>query len=223
MSEKFDGAKGSDESGDEDSSSNQSLKLRLPPLEINPNENQLQYGYALWYSRRSVGKQTDRRYAENLKLIGRFGSVEQFWSLYSHLVRPSELMAYSDFHLFKHGIKPMWEDSANKYGGKWAVTLRKGSVDRCWENLVLAMLGEQFMVGEEICGAVVSIRYQEDKICVWNKTSSDVATTARIRDTLRRILNLPTDVLMDYKPHNERLKYATIKSQSDGGVVKADY
>ena len=24
------------------------------------------------------------------------------------------------------------------------------------------MLGEQFMVGEEICGAVVSIRFQED-------------------------------------------------------------
>ena len=31
---------------------------------------------------------------------------------------------------------------------------------RCWENLVLAMLGEQFMVGEEICGAVVSVRFQ---------------------------------------------------------------
>jgi len=38
--------------------------------------------------------------------------------------------------------------------------LRKGLASRCWENLVLAMLGEQFMVGEEICGAVVSIRYQ---------------------------------------------------------------
>ena len=36
------------------------------------------------------------------------------------------------------------------------------------------MLGEQFMVGEEICGAVVSIRFQEDilrsdeaKICLF--------------------------------------------------------
>ncbi|XP_063984716.1 eukaryotic translation initiation factor 4E type 2 [Diachasmimorpha longicaudata] len=218
MSEKFDGAKGSDGSGDEELA----LKLRLPPLEINPNDNQLQYSYDLWYSKRSLGKQSDRRYAENLKFIGRFGSVEQFWGLYSHLVRPSELLASSDFHLFKNGIKPMWEDSANRQGGKWAVTLRKGLVDRCWENLVLAMLGEQFMVGEEICGAVVSIRFQEDKICVWNKTSSDVATTARIRDTLRRVLHLPADVLMDYKPHVERLKYAVIKSQSEG-VVKPTY
>lgn len=42
--------------------------------------------------------------------------------------------------------------------------LRKGLVSRCWENLILAMLGEQFMVGEEICGAVVSIRFQVNKL-----------------------------------------------------------
>jgi len=48
----------------------------------------------------------------------------------------------------------------NRYGGKWIVRLRKGLASRCWENLVLAMLGEQFMVGEEICGAVVSVRFQ---------------------------------------------------------------
>lgn len=39
-------------------------------------------------------------------------------------------------------------------------------MSRCWENLILAMLGEQFMVGEEICGAVVSIRFQVRKINV---------------------------------------------------------
>ena len=44
--------------------------------------------------------------------------------------------------------------------GKWIVRLRKGLASRCWENLIMAMLGEQFMVGEEVCGAVVSIRYQ---------------------------------------------------------------
>lgn len=52
------------------------------------------------------------------------------------------------------------QDEANQKGGKWIVRLRKGLVSRCWENLVLAILGEQFMVGEEICGAVVSIRFQ---------------------------------------------------------------
>ncbi|GLH11750.1 CG8277-PA [Gryllus bimaculatus] len=100
----------------------------------------------------------------------------------------------------------MWEDTANQRGGKWIVRLRKGLASRCWENLVLAMLGEQFMVGEEICGAVVSIRFQEDIISVWNKTAQDAGTTARIRDTLRRVLNLPPNTILEYKTHIDSLK-----------------
>lgn len=47
--------------------------------------------------------------------------------------------------------------------------LRKGLVSRCWENLILAILGEQFMVGEEICGAVVSIRFQVgERLCLFS-------------------------------------------------------
>ena len=40
------------------------------------------------------------------------------------------------------------------------IRLKKGLASRCWENLILAMLGEQFVVGDEICGAVISIRFQ---------------------------------------------------------------
>lgn len=38
-----------------------------------------------------------------------FLQVEQFWKFYSHMVRPGDLTGHSDFHLFKEGIKPMWE------------------------------------------------------------------------------------------------------------------
>lgn len=54
----------------------------------------------------------------------------------------------------------MWEDEANVKGGKWMIRLKKGLISRCWENLILAVLGEQFIVGNEICGAVASMRYQ---------------------------------------------------------------
>ncbi|XP_012060471.1 PREDICTED: eukaryotic translation initiation factor 4E type 2 [Atta cephalotes] len=212
MSNKFEityRLKATEDSGDEESQSKDNQKAEkspLPSIEISPNEHKLQYAYALWYSRRSPGKTNIQSYDQNLKLVGRFASVEQFWGLYSHLVRPSDLTTHTDFHLFKVGIKPMWEDEANQKGGKWIVRLRKGLVSRCWENLILAILGEQFMVGEEICGAVVSIRFQEDIICVWNKTASDVTITARIRDTLRRVLHLPPTATMEYKTHNDSLK-----------------
>lgn len=72
--------------------------------------NKLEYEYCLWYSHRSPGKQASvQNYDQNLKPVARFSTVEQFWALYTHLVRPSELSSQSDFHVFKMGIKPMWE------------------------------------------------------------------------------------------------------------------
>jgi len=43
--------------------------------------------------------------------------------------------------MFKKGIKPVWEDSANCKGGKWILRLKKGLSSRIWENLLLAMIG----------------------------------------------------------------------------------
>lgn len=81
-----------------------------------------------------------------------------------------------------------------------------GLASRCWENLVLALLGEQFMVGEEICGAVVSIRFQEDILSIWNRTACDGPVTARIRDTFKRVLNLHSGTTIEYKAHNDSIK-----------------
>ena len=66
------------------------------------------------------------------------------------------------------------------------------------------------MVGEEICGAVVSIRFQEDILSIWNRTACDQAVTNRIRDTFRRVLNLPAGTAIEYKAHNDSIKYGLI-------------
>ncbi|KAJ8310357.1 hypothetical protein KUTeg_012222 [Tegillarca granosa] len=186
-----------------------------------PGEHPLQFNYSFWFSRKSPGKQSSvANYDQNLKLIATFASVEQFWNTYSHLVRPSDLTGHSDYQLFKEGIKPIWEDTANCKGGKWIVRLKKGLASRCWENLILAMLGEQFMVGEEICGAVISVRYQEDILSLWNRTASDLTTTSRIRDTLKRVLNLPPNTIMEYKTHNDSIKYAPVTKQLSNIIDK---
>lgn len=146
--------------------------------------------------------------------LATFRTVEQFWSVFSYLRRPNELPLHSDVHLFKQGIKPMWEDDANREGGRWVIRLRKGIVARLWENLVLAILGEQFMLAEEICGAVVSIRAHEDVISVWNRTARSNPVLAHIRDTLRRILNLPANTLIEYKVHDQTLRKHLLYSAS---------
>ncbi len=54
----------------------------------------------------------------------------------------------------------------------------------CWKSCVwlklLAMIGEQFDEGDEICGAVVSVRARQDKISIWTKTASNEAAQVRV-------------------------------------------
>ncbi|EFJ13596.1 hypothetical protein SELMODRAFT_38791, partial [Selaginella moellendorffii] len=77
------------------------------------------------------------------------------------------------FHLFKEGIRPLWEDTANRNGGKWIVRFKKIVSGRFWEDLVLAMIGDQLEYSDSLCGAVLSIRFGEDILSVWNRNASD--------------------------------------------------
>ena len=73
----------------------------------------------MWFSRKTGGKQAQNAFDQNLRKIGTFSTCEQFWDLYGHIVFPGEMSSHSDFHLFKEGIKPMWEVSAFKRSSLW--------------------------------------------------------------------------------------------------------
>ena len=160
----------------------------------------LNSNWTFWYHRRR-GDKKNVDYNELTKPISSFGSVEGFWQVYDHIVRPNEFKVTTDYHLFKEGVKPTWEDPMNRAGGKWMVRLKKGLASRYWEELLIAMIGEQFEVGQEICGAVVSVRNSEDIISIWNKSSENKDATNKIRDQMRRILKLPQFISIEYKKH----------------------
>lgn len=190
-------------------------------------ESQLQFPFVFWYMRRgkSLQKQPDNvsddnnenndtdknapsnPYESSIRQIASVSTVESFWSVYDYLVRPNDLPNTTDYHFFREGIKPTWEDPWNAKGGKWIVRLKKGLVSRYWEEIILALIGCQFtgLHPEEVCGVVVSIRYSEDIISVWNKTSSNTEITQKLRDHIKRILQLPSFVHMEYKPHEMSL------------------
>lgn len=110
-----------------------------------------------------------------------FGTVEQFWATYSHMTRPNAIEGSVDVMLFRDGIEPKWEDSANRQGGKWTLKLRKGLASYLWEELVLALVGEQFDSASDICGAVMSVRFHDDTISLWNRVADDEVQVNRIR------------------------------------------
>jgi len=163
--------------------------------------HQLRNAWNLFY-RPPANKFSD--YEKSTQKLATIGSVESFWTIYSHLKRPSLLPAVSDYHIFKDGIRPVWEDEANKKGGKWIVRLKKGVADRYWEDLLLAMIGDQFMeAGDEVCGAVLSVRSGEDVLSVWTKI--DGGRNIKIRETIKRILAFPADTNIVWKSHDDSI------------------
>jgi translation initiation factor 4E len=137
----------------------------------------LKYSWVVWY-RPPTSKNSD--YEKSIQALCRMDTVQNFWTVYAHLKRPSMLPSVSDYHFFREGIRPVWEDDANCKGGKFIMRLKKGVCDRYWEDLLLAMIGDQFMeASDEVCGAVLSVRAQEDVLSIWTK--NDGGRNVKIR------------------------------------------
>ena len=95
-------------------------------------EQQQEKGYCPWTSTASPSHTGARENChhptstqnckQNIKQMGTFDPVEQSWGVYSHhVLLPWNLTGHSGFLLFKEGVKPVWEDDANKNGGKWVI------------------------------------------------------------------------------------------------------
>jgi translation initiation factor 4E len=147
-------------------------------------------------------------YEKTLHGIATFNTAEDFFAIYAHLKRPSTLPPVSDYHLFKDGIRPIWEDDENKKGGKWVVRMKKGVADRYWEDLLLALLGDQFAdQSDEVCGAVLSVRNGEDTLSIWVRTEGP--HTLKIRDAMKHILNFPANTKVEWKSHDSSIQQRT--------------
>ena len=103
------------------------------PMATTMDVHPLAYPWTFTYFKKVANKS----YEENTFTLGTTETVEDFWRLYVHLRRPvDERPTVCDYHVFREGIRPMWEDDANKDGGKWIVRLKKGLVARFWEDIV---------------------------------------------------------------------------------------
>ncbi|KAH9904711.1 translation initiation factor eIF4e [Xylariomycetidae sp. FL2044] len=132
-------------------------------------------------------------------------TAEEFWLAYTYLKRPSALPTVSDYHLFKQGVRPIWEDDENKSGGKWILRLKKGLADRYYEDLIMACVGDQFGdETDELCGIVLSVRNGEDVLSIWTRSTGQ--KVLKIRETMRRILNCPNETRIEFKSHDASMQ-----------------
>lgn len=120
-------------------------------------------------------KNTRCSWKENLTEVSSFQTLEKFWTMYNAMKPVSKLNQGSDYCLFRYGIKPAWENGANKYGGHWVLDVdsSRRNLDKDWIEVMLCLVGEGF--GEhsrDKCEAVVQVRTRGDKIAVWTTDSN---------------------------------------------------
>jgi len=163
----------------------------------------LQNKWALWFFKNDKLKS----WANNLRQITTFDTVEDFWAVYNHIQLASKLGLGCDYSLFKDGIRPMWEDEKNRLGGRWLVNINKNQrateLDRLWLETLLCLIGEAFGEdSDQVCGAVVNIRPKGDKMSIWTGVADDnTDSVMRIGKTFKERLTLNVKSTIQYEKH----------------------
>ncbi|OQS06904.1 hypothetical protein THRCLA_01068 [Thraustotheca clavata] len=135
-------------------------------------EHKLDSAWSIWEQRES----SKGNYGDNLHRLCTFSTVEEFWGYWNNIPNPSQALndgiskkkftdrSVQSFAVFKEGIRPEWEDSANMNGGEWQISikLQAGPLDDFWDKLVLGMLGETIDPANEITGARIVHKNKKD-------------------------------------------------------------
>eukprot|EP00439_Symbiodinium_sp_Y106_P034512 s619_g4.t1 len=171
--------------------------LRVLEDQYPPSETPLETAWTFWYDKKTSDRKESEQYMEGLKQLGSFNTVEGFYRYYSYLLRPSDLPRDHNVLLFRKGYRPMWEEFPE--GGCWIIRIkRKASqnyVNRMWENLLLAFIGEEFEL-PDVVGCVLSTRLKDDVLSVWNLTNRDNTARFRIGEKLKEVLGLDMNALI---------------------------
>ncbi|KAK9702850.1 eukaryotic translation initiation factor 4E [Basidiobolus ranarum] len=171
----------------------------------------LNNAWTLWYD--NPGKKTSQSsWSQNLKEVVTFSTVEDFWGTYNNVVNVHDLTPGSNYHLFKEGIKPMWEDAANEQGGKWVIQFPKKTgeeINNLWLYAILCCIGETFLYEDQISGAVASVRKGFYRLSLWTRTSDSKEICEAIGLHLKQALGLSPNQHIEFQSHADAAKGAS--------------
>lgn len=146
---------------------NGAIESSPAPASVPAGPHFLESEWVMWEHR--APDKNSKSYEDNMAKLCEFATIEDFWRLWNNVPKPSAIFydgrtkkkfkdrTVESFSLFKKGIKPEWEDAANRTGAEWFCrkTFPMPQLDGFWQDLVLGMVGETIDPADEICGARV--------------------------------------------------------------------
>jgi hypothetical protein len=80
---------------------------------VSDGPNYLHSKWTMWFDNPRFAN-PEIEWKDNLTNCGTFDTIEDFWRIYNNLKPASTLSVNSNYHVFREGIVPMWEDLNNK-------------------------------------------------------------------------------------------------------------
>eukprot|EP01048_Picozoa_sp_COSAG05_P028340 COSAG05_NODE_8740_length_676_cov_0.686308_1_plen_182_part_10 len=114
---------------------------------------QLRTTWAFWFDSPPEGQAAAVAWDANMQALGSFSTIKEFWKVWGSL--DVKLPEFSNFRLFKQGIKPTWEDPHNLKGGKIVIRAKKADTSRIWVELILIVITQQISPMDAVKGIVV--------------------------------------------------------------------
>lgn len=171
-------------------------------------------------------------YEDRLVRLAEVNDIRAFWSVFNNF-DTLQLPLRDSVHLFKRGVKPIWEDPRNATGGAWTFRVPKALAPDFWREVCMLAVGEQLQAAveeagretfrDDICGVSLGVRFGSMLVQVWNR---DGAHEEGVRRVLETILGGLTEGLQPregsyyYKKHSEHAAFAgngEAEAQRQGG------
>jgi translation initiation factor 4E len=193
----------------------------------------LSAAWTLWEQSHAGGAAvtTMGNYSDCMQEIVTVKSVKQFWSMFNHIPQPSVLLqnkrivafeneaprTVSSLMLFRQGVRPEWEDPANREGGhihfQFRPNIAPGNLDEYWNNIVLALMGNTLepidgeylpvVQGVRLVDKVTSQRPGGVRFEVWFGKPIDERHVPYLRSQLLAVMTLRLDGTHSQNPRCE--------------------
>lgn len=179
--------------------------LDLVPKKV-PSLHKLQDAWSMWFCRFGTNFSWEHSQTE----VSFFETVEHFWKVYDALPLLTNGQPGCNYSMFKKGIRPIWEDPANKNGGRFVFNVEKKNEEQrkyaqeLWLDFVLALIGNMLPhLSDQICGIVGGNRNDVIRIGIWTSNCEEKIKLMEIGNYFKKLCNYKHTVVYEVHMDNQ--------------------
>jgi len=184
--------------------------------------------WTFWYeskAKRDKGRNLNKTdYLKEVKRGKTFDTISSFWDCWSEVQRVCNSESGDcNYELFRHGVKPVWEDPRNIKGGKCVLVTTQTTHEETmkhWVALMITLLIGEF--GPDVNGVVLSTRSWGNMFAVWVRNSKDKDTVDATVKQLQDLFGPNTNIRFQRHQASMRKKFTNGKPSIAQPVIPVE-